>query len=272
MSAPLRIRRHLTTYGTVAAIAPKIFLAYPAWVWMGIFVQIISTVILVYFWRGVYTHSTTLSGLTLGQMLTYILLAQTFAPLVTNTVLSDVGYLIRNGDIGIALLRPLDLQLTYYVQTLASAVVTLVLAVPVLLVAVVGFGLRLPADPRLWACFAIALLLGLSVIFCFDWLISCLAFYTTEIWGLSVLREGVAVFFSGALVPLVMMPEWLRAIANGLPFAQGLYVPVAFLSGALKVSDAPHAWLVQLAWLIGLLVVSRLVFKLAVRKVTIQGG
>jgi len=87
-----------------------------------------------------------------------------------------------------------------------------------------------------------------------------------------VLREGVAVFFSGALVPLVMMPGWLRTIANGLPFAQGLYVPVAFLSGTLRVSDAPGAWLVQLVWLIGLIVVSRLVFGVAVRKVTIQGG
>jgi ABC-2 type transport system permease protein len=270
MSASLR--RHLTTYGTVAAIGPKTFLAYPAWFWMGIFVQILSTVILVYFWRGVYTHNATLSGLTLGQTLNYILLAQALAPLVTNTVMSDVGYLIRNGDVGIALLRPLDFQFTYYVQTLAYALLSLVLAVPVLLVAIFGFGLRLPADPRLWACFAVALLLGQSVIFCFDWLISCLAFYTTEVWGLSVLREGVAVFFSGALVPLGMMPGWLRTIANGLPFAQGLYVPVAFLSGTFGVSDAPRAWLVQLVWLIGLIVVSRLVFRVAVRKVTIQGG
>jgi ABC-type uncharacterized transport system permease subunit len=34
----------------------------------------------------------------------------------------------------------------------------------------------------------------------------------------------------------------------------------------------PGLWLVQIAWLVGLLILSRLVYKLAIRKVTVQGG
>jgi ABC-2 type transport system permease protein len=82
----------------------------------------------------------------------------------------------------------------------------------------------------------------------------------------------VAAFFSGALVPLALMPGWLQAAAQAMPFAQALYVPVSLLSGITPVSQAPALWLVQLGWLAALLPLSRLVFNVAVRQVTVQGG
>jgi ABC-2 type transport system permease protein len=110
------------------------------------------------------------------------------------------------------------------------------------------------------------------VVFCFDWLFACLAFYTTETWGLGMVRQSIGVFFSGALIPLALMPEWLRSVCQGLPFVQALYVPVSLLSGITPLSEAPRLWLGQLAWLAGLLVASRAVFRIAIRKVTVQGG
>jgi len=70
-------------------------------------------------------------------------------------------------------------------------------------------------------------------------------------------RIGVATFFSGALVPLTMMPAGLQNLAAALPFAQTIFVPVSFLSGITPVANAPQVWLVQLAWLVALLIVSR---------------
>jgi ABC-type uncharacterized transport system permease subunit len=68
------------------------------------------------------------------------------------------------------------------------------------------------------------------------------------------------------------MPHALRVVAEALPFAQTIYVPAALLSGITAPGDAPRVWLVQLAWLIGLVVTSRLFFRVAVRKITVQGG
>jgi hypothetical protein len=85
-------------------------------------------------------------------------------------------------------------------------------------------------------------------------------------------RTQLATFFSGALVPLALMPGWLQAVAAALPFAQGLYAPLALLSGIVPLSAAPQIWAVQAAWLVGLVLVSRLVFALAVRQITVQGG
>jgi ABC-2 type transport system permease protein len=101
---------------------------------------------------------------------------------------------------------------------------------------------------------------------------ACLAFYVTETWGLSVVRVAAGSFFSGALVPLVMMPGWLQKLAGAMPFAQALAVPVSLLSGITSLADAPRLWLIQVAWLVSMFVLSRLVFNVAVRKVTVQGG
>jgi ABC-2 type transport system permease protein len=100
----------------------------------------------------------------------------------------------------------------------------------------------------------------------------CLAFYTTESWGLAMMQTGFSTFFSGALVPLSIMPLWLRQATLSMPFAQAIYVPISVLSRITPTHDLPRLLLHQLLWLCGLLIASRLVFRIAVRKVTVQGG
>jgi ABC-2 type transport system permease protein len=77
---------------------------------------------------------------------------------------------------------------------------------------------------------------------------------------------------SGALIPLAMLPGFLKGLANLLPFGQALYVPVGLLSGLIPLSAAPRAWLIQILWIVILLPLSRFIFSRAVRAVTVQGG
>ncbi len=266
------LRTRIQAYWAFAAMTPKIFLAYRIWIWMEFFVQVITMTIFVFFWRAVYASNPTLGGLTLDQTLNYVLLAQVFAPLAQTRLIYDLGYGMREGLIGIELLRPVDFQGRYYVASLAELVVALVLRIPMLVIAVLVFGVTLPSNPLVWVAFLVALVLGHAVIFFFDWILGCMSFYTTEVWGWGVLRYGIGLFFSGALIPLAIMPPTLQAITLALPFAQALYVPVSILSGITPLSQVPQVWLEQLLWMVGLLVASRLVFRVAVRAVTVQGG
>ncbi len=267
------LRRTVSIYGTFAAMVPKMFLAYSIWVWMQFFVQCISLVIFVAFWKAVFAGQATIGGLSLTQTLNYIILAQIFLPSAQSTnVLFSFGKMLRDGQVGIELLRPLDFQAANYVSNLSWMFISFLTQIPLAVFAWILFRFQLPADPLVWLAFIVTLVLGNAVLFFFDWLLGCLAFYTTEVWGLTVLRFGIATFFSGALVPLVMMPGWLQAIANILPFAQALYMPVGLLSGILPVSDAPSIWFVQLGSLVLLGVLSRIVFRISVRRVTVQGG
>lgn len=266
------LRRNLSIYSAVAGMAAKTRLAYNMWVWADFVVTILSMIVFVYFWRAVYAGTSTLGGLALSQTISYILLARLLSPLVETRTIFFFGFMIRQGQIAVELTRPLDMQLRIMVETFAELWVFLLQRLPLFVIAVLFFGMRLPSDPALWIAFLISLVLGQGVIFLFDWTFACLAFYVTETWGLSVVRVGVGSFFSGALLPLAMMPGWLQSAAAALPFAQALSVPISFLSGISTAADAPRLWLIQIAWLLGLLVLSRIAFVISVRKVTVQGG
>jgi ABC-2 type transport system permease protein len=269
----LAINRKLRVYGGIAAVVPKMFMAYSIWVWMDLFVSIIAVVIFVAFWEAVYAGTATIGGLSLDQTLNYILLAQLFGETayVTN-IIWDFGAGLREGQIAAALLRPVDYQATMYVSNIANLALNLLLKLPLAVFIWFAYGLDLPAEPLVWLAFLISMLLGHAVMFCFDWIIGCVAFYSTEIWGMSVVRFSVAMFFSGSLIPLTMMPEWLRTIATILPFSQAVFLPVSILSGITPVSDLPRIWLMQIAMLIGLLFLSRFIFRRALRVITVQGG
>ena len=266
------IRRGVSIYSALAATAAKARLAYNIWVWADFIVTLISMVVFVYFWRAVYAGTSTISGLQLSQTITYILLARLLSPLIETRTIFFFGFMIRQGQIAVELTRPLDMQARIMTESFAELLVFLFQRLPLFLIAILFFGMRLPSDPMLWLAFFISLLLGQLILFLFDWMFACLAFYVTETWGLSVVRVGAGSFFSGALVPLVMMPEWLQNVAAAMPFSQALAVPLSFLSGIKTAADAPQLWLTQLVWLAVMFVFSRIVFSTAVRKVTVQGG
>ena len=262
----------LRSYAAVVAMAPKLFVAYRAWFWMGLFVQILALVIFVYFWDAVYGERETLGGLARQQTLDYIMLAQIMLHMVNSFFVYRFGQSLVDGQFAIDLLRPLDLQGLHYAEGFGMMVMNLLHKVPLALFAWLVFDLRLPADPRVWAAFLLTVCLGQAILFCFEWLFACLAFYTTESWGLAMVQAGIATFFSGALIPLTLLPAWLERLSLSLPFAQVLWVPVSILSGITPLAEVPRLCGIQLLWLAGMLVASRLVFRVSVRKVTVMGG
>jgi viologen exporter family transport system permease protein len=265
-------RRDLSIYGAFFAMMPKVFMAYQVWFWVGLVLNIISMAILVYFWRAIYNDTSTISGLGLNQTITYILLAFIFMPLTSIELVWEFGSNLREGTIIHHLLRPINFQGMNYAQVLGILVTRLILQLPMVVVAVLLFGLRFPTGLTTWLAFIISALLGFTVMFFFNWFLACLTFYTTEIWGLGVLLEGMNFFLSGALVPLIMMPEWMRNIVLSVPFAQALAVPVGLLTGITPLSDAPRVWFTQILWIVGMWTLSGLFFRVAVRKITVQGG
>jgi ABC-2 type transport system permease protein len=188
-------------------------------------------------------------------------------------VTATLGYYIRDGSIATELACPFDMQARFYVEGLASQLaIVLHQAIPIGLFASVVFGFRLQHDPLLWLVFILAFMIGSTISFLIDWLIGCLAFVTTEAWSLGVLRNGIALFFNGSLIPLVMLPGRLRDLAYALPFGQTVYQPISLLAGIAPLGDAPRIVVVQLVWLAVLAVVARLAFSIMVRRVTVQGG
>ncbi|HTX90609.1 MAG TPA: hypothetical protein VMC09_05265 [Anaerolineales bacterium] len=267
-----RLFREPPKYLAILGMVPKVFMAYQLWFWIGLVLSTIAMAILYFFWRAVYGGTQAIAGLTLDTTLTYILLAQVFRPLTDVDLIYEFGYNLREGGIVHHLLRPLNFQGMFYAQSLGNLATQMVLQIPMALVATFVFGLRWPADPVVWGAFLVSAIMGYTALFFFVYSVACLTFYTTEVWGLGVLFFGMSLFLSGGLVPLAMMPGWLRTVVLSIPFAQALAVPINILTGITPLAQVPQVWLSQLVWVVGLWLASNLVFRVALRKVTVQGG
>jgi ABC-2 type transport system permease protein len=107
-----------------------------------------------------------------------------------------------------------------------------------------------------------------GIIYC----VSMTAFYTTGLMGVSFGRVAITNLFSGALIPLVFFPDWLRATAAVLPFQGMISTPALTYLGMMDLSTTLIMLGVQAAWAVGLILLGRLVWRSASKAVTINGG
>jgi ABC-2 type transport system permease protein len=268
----MTLRRLWTLYSSFGILEWQGVFQYNAWFWVEMLRGIIAMIIMTAFWKAIYAETPTLEGLTLTTTLNYVILARALGNANASSVYWWVADGIAKGELELQLLRPVDFQFMHLAREFASWGLTLLRSVPALLLGIAFFGARLPSDPLAYLAFFVTFVLGGIVLYFLEFMLGCLGFYTTELWGLSVLRDGIALFFSGALIPLTLLPDAIRNIASLTPFAQALFVPISFLSGVRDPSSLGSAVLVQLLGIVVLGIVSRVVFSKAVRALTVQGG
>lgn len=269
---PPRFVRQLGVLAELASLSGRARLSYGAWFWASAFTQGLTLVVAAAFWRAVYAGRDDIVGLNVEQAVSYVVLARLFVGLADPGLLGHLGRLVRSGDLGTELLRPVDLQLSSSMQGLGIMAVDVLSKLPIMLPLALLLGVRLPADPQVYLGVAAVVALGLLNIFLFEWALACVSFYTSYVWGLTMLRGGIVEFLSGALLPLAFMPEGLRAVALALPHAQVVALPAALLSGQTGLSGLPRVLLGQLLLAGVLWPLSRFVFSRAIRAANAQGG
>lgn len=262
----------LKKYWEIAKSQMNLRMAYNAWFWASLASSLMQLLVHYYFWSAVYEHSDSIGGMALPGMITYFILAT----LLNQFVSADGDQLaegIRNGNVAIELMRPYNLLLKIMAVTLGGHITNFFRgALPVLIVAGLFLGIDLPASWAHAGLFLVSSALGILIGWQFDLMLSMVSFWTVNIWGIQVLRRGVLLFFTGALVPISLFPQWLKTLSNYLPFQSMVYVPVSIYTGTLSVTAALGALALQAAWLLVMFTALQLLWGRAIRSVTILGG
>jgi ABC-2 type transport system permease protein len=145
--------------------------------------------------------------------------------------------------------------------------------IPMFIVAMVFIGIQAPLSWQSFLLFLPSMIIGVLIGTQLDLIIGVLAFWTVNVWGLRVLREAVIKFFSGALIPLTLFPDWFQQVSSFLPFQAMIFVPVAIYTGQIPFgTEALMAFATQIFWLVVLFFLVRIVWTQAVKKVTVFGG
>ena len=130
------------------------------------------------------------------------------------------------------------------------------------------------AAPPAWnaGLFVFSMLFGYWIMFSINLISGLLTFWLMNNWGLRNIRIAIIAFFSGSLVPIPVLPEWMQKVCKTLPFQSIVYTPTMIYMGEY---NSKTAWLqigIQALWGVILWASARLLCQAALRKVSINGG
>jgi ABC-2 type transport system permease protein len=241
--------------------------------------QVIGSFILMYgahwLWNTLYSHRPDLFSTSREQMLAYAMMA-----IVVNFFLNQSNFVrfyitgqIRSGDIQMDLLRPLDFP--YFIITRSAGMTlfnVMVPCLPAFFLGVLFLGLKGPSSLLSGLLFLLSLLLAFLVAVALQFLIGLMAVYTIEARRIVWFYMAVLRFFSGQMIPLWIFPSLLAQIATLLPFQALVNIPLSIYIGRLDEAQTAQALGLQAAWAAGLLLLGRLIWGRAYRRLTVQGG
>lgn len=225
-----------------------------------------------YVFVAVYATALTqeVAGYNLGNAVSYVWFAQASITVVQIWLDNDLSKTIVTGDVVSDFYKPFDYQTFWYSRFLGNSLYSIVFrAIPTYLLGILFFGAQLPQHFSTLPLFAVSLFLSISVSFLISYLFGITTFWTLNPVGFQALGATVQMFFSGFIVPLAYMPDWLNAVAAVLPFQAIISIPAQIW---LEQRSDWAVLLPQIFWLIILWFVARWVTAQAMRKVTVQGG
>lgn len=208
---------------------------------------------------------------------TYIWLQQSFFVMFTVWMMeSEIFDSIQNGNIAYELCRPVHLYFMWFARNIANRMASALLrCFPIFIVAAFlpkPYGLSAPADFMHFLLFLLTLGLALLVTVAFNLLVYMLSFFTISATGLRMIIVSMVEFFTGAIIPLPFFPEKVRFVLELLPFAAMQNVPLRVYSGSMEEGQMMRAALLQCFWLFVLVGAGLALWRIAEKRVVVQGG
>ncbi|MGW4646029.1 ABC transporter permease [Kitasatospora sp. NPDC004289] len=263
-------------YLGVAAGAFRRYSTYRAATLAGVFTNTVFGFVLAYTFLALWQARPGLGGYDADRAVAYIWVSQSLLMTVAvwgGGFQDDVQQRFRTGDIAVDLYRPVDFMGWWLATDLGRAGFQLLgRGLAPTAIGALAFGFALPVSPLVWAAFLLSVLLAVVVSFGLRFLVALTGFWLHDSEGIRSVMVVVAMFFSGALLPVVVYPGWLGTLATVLPWSGMVQIPTDVILERRTGTALFTGLAFQLAWAVGLLALGRGVQLLATRKVVVQGG
>lgn len=119
----------------------------------------------------------------------------------------------------------------------------------------------------------VALGLGFTMNALFSFIIGCLSFWLTEIWGIAAIRNLLFGLFAGSLFPLDILSQSVQKVLLRTPFPYMAYIPTKLISdSSFDVSILTENLPIALGWTLLLSIIAIGAWKLGLKKYTSAGA
>jgi len=259
-------------YLALARVTRRAVMTYRMNFILGQFALIFQLLAMLAIWRVLLASGKSVAGYDWPQMKAYLMVGFFSGVLVSMYADFRMAGRIRDGMVALDLTKPLDFQTARFAETLGGVWAELVTAVVVCSgVLLITGGIPVPG-PTAAALFALSMLAVVPLKFIIVYAFCLACFYTQNYLGVYWARLSIVSLLSGALVPLSFYPGWLQGLAQVMPFASLASTPALIYLDQVDTGAALLLIGTQLAWVAVLWFGTRLLFRGAVRQLTVHGG
>jgi ABC-2 type transport system permease protein len=255
-------------------------MAYRADFFLSTFLRFLPMLTTIILWQAIYAGSGKeekgdLAGYSFREMVAYLLLVHisrmfSSMPGLANGIARDV----REGTIKKYLLQPLDMiayLVSYRMAHKAAYIATSALPYAVLFLSCHTFFDGFP-DPLTMTAYIASLLLGFLIGFFFEATIGMISFWFLEVTSFLYVVNTLNFFVSGHMFPLDLLSPFWAGLLKMLPFQYMAYFPAAIFLGKVQGMDLLYGLLAELIWTVVFIVLSRILFRLGLRRYSAYGG
>ena len=239
----------------------------------GLITQTFFGLVYIMIYQAVYAGSNASVALTFKQVLTYTWLNQAFFAMQPWSPDAEIRQMIRTGTIAYELTRPCPLYELWFVRALAlRSAPTVLRAIPMLAMAYLFFGLRLPSSPVVAACWVASMIAALALSSAITVVLNGSLFWTVSGEGVVLLMPALVLGLSGMNLPLPLYPDWLQPFLAWQPFRGLLDVPARIYAGSISPAHAAAQIASQWGWCLIFVLLGRFLVSRGLRRLSIQGG
>lgn len=224
---------------------------------------------------GVVWSAVARSGgiLSISQVITYFFLVTLVSKLTKDWSVNYVTDVVISGEFSKYLLKPFNYLAETFGISIGARVLRITMLIPMLLVAFFIFRGRFEIINSFEniMLFILALLIAFLINFLLGNTFALISFFVNQIIGLRTFYEHAVIFLSGEGIPLVAYPSWAKFWLEILPFRYTLSFPIEILMGTISPNEIFYGFVISGIWILILVVMYKLLFRLAVKKYEAYG-
>ncbi|MDE7272187.1 MAG: ABC-2 family transporter protein [Lachnospiraceae bacterium] len=231
-----------------------------------------------YLWMAIYASAPSgqLGGFSRNEMILYVFMSYTISDMVMVGISSEIGYDVTDGSVAMSLIKPISYRTRLVFQSLGimiyrAVVPTLFIWIGLEIYKVCKLGMPV-TSPVTIAATLVSILLSFFIYIYFDYCFGMLAFITTYIFGMNIIKNAALNFLTGKLIPISFFPEALQRIFSFLPFTAIIYVPVMIYLGKYSGVQVLEQLGKQALWVVILSLLGSFLWKKIEKRIVILGG
>ena len=270
--------RRMRIYLPFAVNEIKTQMAYQGAFYLFIFISTFGSFVSYFLWSAIYGSSpkTVLAGLTRDEMTVYIFMAYVTSSIVTIAVSEWVSDDVVKGTVAMQLIKPIDYRLSLIARATGQMIYRFI--VPSVFIwaglelyqyFVLGLGFTGIGNIALYL---LSCILSFLIYVLFDFCVGMIAFFTSYVFGLYLVKDALLRFLTGQLIPLSFFPEAVQGVFEFLPFSSMLYTPVMIYLGKYQGNELLFVLLRQAVWVLILYALGSLVWNRVTKRLVVLGG